>query len=122
MIRIRELAEQFPEYASLLNQILENFIDMSFPFIGGLVYDARMRGNYSVKSLLNVVSDYSYHDLAIHDGMDAVYEWRKIDRGEDVDQLYIENSLIEYCSMDSYALYLIYCWLLDIINNNNVIT
>ena len=54
--------------------------------------------------------------------MDAVYEWRKIDRGEDVDQLYIENSLIEYCSMDSYALYLIYCWLLDIINNNNVIT
>lgn len=122
MIRIRELAEQFPEYASLLNQILENFIDMSFPFIGGLVYDTRMRGNYSVKSLLNVVSDYSYHDLAIHDGMDAVYEWRKIDRGEDVDQLYIENSLIEYCSMDSYALYLIYCWLLDIINNNNVIT
>ena len=122
MIRIRELAEQFPEYASLLNQILENFIDMSFPFIGGLVYDTRMRGNYSVKSLLNVVSDYSYHDLTIHDGMDAVYEWRKIDRGEDVDQLYIENSLIEYCSMDSYALYLIYCWLLDIINNNNVIT
>ena len=105
-----------------MNQILENFIDMSFPFIGGLVYDTRMRGNYSVKSLLNVVSDYSYHDLAIHDGMDAVYEWRKIDRGEDVDQLYIENSLIEYCSMDSYTLYLIYCWLLDIINNNNVIT
>lgn len=121
MIRIRELAEQFPEYAGALNHLLSNFIDMSFPFIGGLIYDTRMRGNYSVKSLLNLVSDCSYHDLAIHNGIDAVYEWRKIDRGEEVDQLSIRQSLIEYCSMDSYTLYLVYGWLSDIIHKKNSI-
>ncbi len=118
VLRIKELAEQFPTYAEELNDVAERFIDMSFPFLNGLIYHTKMRGNYSVKSLLNVVSDLTYEDLSINNGMVAVEKWRKIDRHEtDTDVNMIKNDLIEYCSLDSYSLYLIYQWLEKIITS-----
>lgn len=120
MLRIKELANQFPKYQDALNSLNERFGDMSYPFISGIVYDIKMKGNYSVKSLLNVVSELNYNDLSIHDGMDAVYKWRIIDKETDGANFEeIKNSLIEYCSMDSYALYLIYKWLIEIVESKD---
>lgn len=118
ILRIQELAKQFPKYAEELNDIANRFIDMSYPFLNGLIYHTKMRGNYSVKSLLNVVSDLTYKDLSISNGMDAVEKWRVIDRHEaPEEENTIKNDLIEYCSLDSYSLYLVYMWLCQTITS-----
>ena len=119
-LRLKELAEQFPEYRDYLLNLISRFSDLAYPFINGLVYDVRMAGNFSVKSLLRVVSDFSYDDLAIHDGMDAVFKWRNIDQGQEgTDLVEIEQELLEYCSLDSYSLVLIFKWLNKILNNSS---
>lgn len=120
MLRIKELAEQFPEYAKDLLDLNKRFVDMSFPFISGMVYDIRMRGNYSVKSLLGVVSNLTYKDLEISDGMEAVYKWRMVDREEVENQEEVIHELIEYCSLDTYSLVLIYKWLKKILKDHEV--
>lgn len=118
MLRISELKEQFPTYSNLLDDLLSRFYDMAYPFQEGLVYDTKMRANFSVKSLLTVVSDLDYHDLAIANGMEAVYKWRLLDlKDSDSDLEDIRKKLSEYCSMDSYSLYLIYRWLLKLVRN-----
>lgn len=110
--RIRELAEYFPEYSKELNEINSRFKDLATPFLEGLIYDTRMKGNYSLKSIVDAISDYSYKNLEINNGMNAVYNWRDIDKdSEDVDKEKIISELIEYCSLDAYGLYLVYKWL-----------
>ena len=114
IIRLKELAELFPEYKEELEKIIDRFVDLAVPFMEGMVYDTKMAGNFSLKKLVSVVSDKSYKSLAIDDGMEAVYRWRDIDKGEDVDQEKILDNLEKYCSLDAYGLYLVYIWLVNI--------
>ena len=114
--RLSELAEQFPEYRKQLDQINDRFVDLAVPFVEGLVYDIRMRGNFTLKKLVDIVSSYNYGDLAISDGIKAVRKWRDIDKGNDeIDEEEAISELIEYCSLDAYGLYLVYKWLLELI-------
>ena len=93
-------------------------VDLQLPFESGLVYDVRMRGLWSVKVIMSLMHDKSYDDLAIHQGMDAVYEWRRLDKNdEEADKEEIVNNLKAYCGMDSYAMMVIYKWLLQFIKN-----
>lgn len=118
VLRIKELAAQFKEFEDDLLDIANRFVDMSFPFLNGMIYHTKMRGNFSVKSLLNVVSDLNYKDLSINNGMDAVVKWRLIDRDTEQANLdVIKQDLLEYCSLDSYSLYLIYTWLCNLVTN-----
>lgn len=114
VLRIKELAEQFGEYKDELLKITERFIDLSYPFTSGIVYSTRMRGNFSLKQLVAVVSDLSYQNLDIHDGMSAVAKWRSLDDKEDNENK-LEH-LKAYCSLDAYGLYLVYEWLLKLIS------
>ena len=116
-LRLEELGNMFPEYKDKLNDIKNRFIDLATPFIEGLVYDIRMKGNYTLKKLVDIVSDYSYSDLQIYDGMQAVYNWRNADKGS-AKQEEIVNNLKEYCSLDAYGLFLVYRWLLNIMNES----
>lgn len=115
ILRLKELQTQFPEYKEELDKIIDRFEDLALPFIEGLVYDTRMAGNYTLKKLVNIVSNKSYKDLDIDDGMEAVYRWRDIDKGADVDQDKIIDNLKKYCSLDAYGLYLVYKWLVNIV-------
>ena len=110
--RLNELAEIFPDYKEEIDKVVNRFVDLASPFLEGVVYDIRMEGNFTLKRLVNIVSDYDYKKLDISDGMDAVYNWRNIDKGVDnIDEEGIVNKLIEYCSLDAYGLYLVYNWL-----------
>ncbi len=116
VMRVKELANYFPEYEKELLDIADRFVDLAFPFINGLVYDVRMRGNLTLKKLVDIISGISYKDLEISDGIDAVLRWRDIDLGnEDINEEETINSLIEYCGLDAYGLYLVYKWLLELI-------
>ena len=112
-LRLEELGIMFPEYQDGLQNINNRFVDLATPFIDGLIYDTRMAGNYTLKKLVDIVSDYSYSDLEIYDGMEAVYNWRNIDKGSNNEEE-IVNNLKEYCSLDAYGLFLVYRWLIKL--------
>ena len=58
------------------------------------------------------MGDRSYQDLDIHHGMEAVFQWRYLDReDESADLEKIARELKEYCGMDSYAMTVIFRWL-----------
>ena len=116
-MRLDELGVMFPEFKEELENIKNRFVDLAIPFIEGIVYDVRMKGNYTLKKLVDIVSDYSYSDLEIYDGMEAVYNWRNVDKGSDDEQQIIDN-LKQYCSLDAYGLFLVYKWLIKLMVEN----
>lgn len=107
-LRLVQLAQQFPAYENELRQIWERMIDLSLPFSTGNIYDVRMAGLYSLKTLVPIFSSYNYQDLDISYGMDAVEKWRQYStaQGEEKEELY--RQLHEYCAMDTYAEYIVY--------------
>ena len=68
--------------------------------------------SYQTNDLMN---DESYNDLAIHQGMEAVFEWRHLDHNEQEDREEIIENLKKYCSMDTYAMLVVYNWLKKLI-------
>ncbi len=114
-LRLTELGEMFPEYRDRLESINERFFDLAEPFLEGMIYDVRMQGNFTLKKLVDICSDYSYKDLDIYDGMEAVFNWRDVDKSETQDGEKILENLKEYCSLDAYGLFLVYKWLVKLI-------
>ncbi len=115
-IRISELARTFPELAQPLLEINNRMIDMADPFISGMVYDTRFRGNFTLKVLEEVIDDqHSYHDLDVGNGMEAVMIHRKLEETDDQQQKqqYLDE-LYQYCGLDTYSLYKVMNWLIDI--------
>ena len=111
-LRIQELAELLGEYKERLLKLNQRMIDLQMPFEKGLVYDVRMRGGWSLKSIMNMLEGNSYQELNIHEGMEAVFEWRHLDREEEgIDRKKIIEALKAYCSMDSYATAVVFQWL-----------
>ncbi len=116
-IRIQEMIDTFPELNEPLTSINERMIDLQLPFESGVIYDTRMKGLWSLKVIMSMMNDKSYSDLAIHQGMDAVYEWRRLDKEEEVNKEDIINNLKAYCGMDTYAMTVVYKWLLNLLSN-----
>lgn len=112
-IRIQELAAYFPQQAPALMKIARRMVDLSFPFQAGLVYDVRMRGYYSLKVLLSIFDEHlNYQNLDIHQGMDAVVQWRNLDQDNlETDQQAIRDHLLEYCGLDTYSMIVVIRWL-----------
>ena len=107
-LRLIQLSQQFPQYEEQLRAIWERMVDLSIPFSTGNVYDIRMNGFYSLKVLVPIFSDYNYQDLAISYGMDAVAKWREYQTLEGEEKTKIYDELTEYCSLDTYAEYIVY--------------
>lgn len=115
-IRIAELAEQLPQYRKRLLAVNQRMIDMQVPFVNGMIYDTRMRGSWTLKCIMSMMEDGGYRDLEIRNGMDAVYQWRKLDRMEEFDE---HDPAVEdlkaYCGMDTYSMTVVYKWLKQIV-------
>lgn len=113
MLRLKQLAVQFPQYSERLKAIWERMVDLSLPFSTGNIYDVRMAGAYSLKKLVEIFTDYDYHDLSISHGMEAVANWRSLQADEMDDE--IREQLYEYCGMDTYSMVLVYHMILDVL-------
>ena len=116
-IRLRELGEQFPEYESKMNHLINRMEDLQQPFMNGIVYDVRMRGLYSLKQIMAMLDDEGYRNLDIHQGMDAVFVWRQLDRHELEETEEALEHLKAYCGMDTYAMIVVYRWLVQLAQN-----
>lgn len=113
-LRLLQLANQFEEYREELENICSRMIDLSKPFECGLFYNNKMRGHYSLKSILPVFSkNVSYKDLDIQNGMSAVYAYRTYDSIDDNEKKNIQKSISTYCALDTYAEYIVYHGLLE---------
>ncbi len=113
-LRLMQLAQQFPEYETQLKQIWERMVDLSLPFSTGNIYDLRMAGHYSLKTLVPVFSDYTYSDLDISYGIDAVEKWRAYIEADGEEKQKIYHQLEEYCGMDTFAEYIVFHALKDL--------
>lgn len=107
-LRLVQLANQYPKYEKELRQIWERMVDLSLPFSTGNIYDIRMQGFYSLKTLVPIFSTYNYQDLDISYGMDAVAKWREYCTAEPEQQKELYDQLTAYCSMDTYAEYIVF--------------
>lgn len=107
-LRLMQLAKQFPQYKEELQKIWERMVDLSLPFSTGNIYDIRMEGMYSLKKLVPIFSNFTYEDLSVSHGIEAVDCWREYEtsQGERKKELY--QALYEYCGMDTYAEYIVY--------------
>ncbi len=108
-LRLLELKRQYPSYGKKIDKIIERMVDISLPFTTGTIYDSRLNGNFSLKSIISSIGDLSYSDLEVFDGREAIFKWRIYERTADKK---VKASLLEYCRQDSYALIEIYRFLL----------
>ena len=108
-LRLKQLASQFEEYREELESICSRMVDLSKPFEAGLYYNSKMRGHYSLKSILPVFSkDVSYHDLDIQNGLNAVFAYRTYDEKDEKEKKEVKEAISTYCQMDTYAEYVVY--------------
>lgn len=115
-LRLQQLKQQYPQYGKALDAVCDRMVDLALPFATANIYDNRMRGLFSLKTLVPIFSDYSYQDLDISYGMDAVRHWRKLEKASSEEAGDIRKHLLEYCAMDTYAEVLVYHAILRILD------
>ena len=79
------------------------------PFKEKWYYVPEMQGSYSIKKVLpSLVPDLNYDRLNINKGDLASIEFMKLGEKSMDDQKKIRTDLLEYCKMDTFAMYKIF--------------
>lgn len=97
----------FPEYSDWYSSIVENFKDLSDPFKYFYYYNPLQKGSASLKAVLPALTGLDYKELGINDGNMANLEFLRAKTmnlsKEEIEG--IHQLLIEYCKMDTYAMF-----------------
>jgi hypothetical protein len=106
--RISELAQTNPHLNSHLMNISLNMKDLIDPFRDGYVYNKRMGGSFSIKSVLPALfpddPSLDYHNLeGVHNGGEAMSIFPKIKDMPPEEQKIARKNLLKYCELDPYA-------------------
>lgn len=108
--RIKELAEAFPDLAFHLLNIRDHIVDLWDPFKAGHYYVPAMGGSTSIKYVLPALwpneSSLDYHNLdeRCRNGGDAMSIFPRIKDMEPSEQKAARKALLDYCSLDTYAM------------------
>lgn len=117
--RLAELAVKHPEYEGQLQAIIDRLKDISVLFTLGYIYDLKMAGSYSLKSIVKAISDQPlYQELEINHGLIAVEKWRELETLDKQEKEQMTQQLLAYCAMDTYALFVLYQWILNKIDTS----
>ena len=104
---LRESVNLFPEYSDWYSSIVENFKDLSDPFKYFYYYHPLQKGSASLKAVLPALTGLDYKELGINDGNMANLEFLRAKTmnlsKEEIEG--IHQLLIEYCKMDTYAMF-----------------
>ena len=73
-----------------------------------MLYDIRFKGQLSLKRIVSTISNISYSEFEVKDGLDAIKYFRKYELTNDES---IKNDLITYCNQDAYSMIVIYNYL-----------
>jgi len=104
--RLREIARDFPEYASMIEPLLERVADLMVPFRRKQLYTPEMNGSYSLKAVLPaLISDVSYSDLEIQEGGTASMTYESLYNDNEPDSIAKKREdLLKYCELDTLAM------------------
>jgi hypothetical protein len=104
--RLKEMARDFPQYATAIAAIRTRLLDLADPFRAKHYYAPEMRGSYSIKYVLPaLIPELSYGDLTIQEGGTASLTYLHMvigTFGGDIDQT--RRDLIDYCTLDTLAM------------------
>ncbi|KYG66449.1 hypothetical protein AZI86_05230 [Bdellovibrio bacteriovorus] len=106
--RTKELAEEIPELSHSLDILIDRMWDLEIPFAKRWYWDHRFEGSSSIKNVLPVFKpEFSYDKLAIKKGDQAVLEYSKMVAlaPGSTEREAIKRALLEYCKMDSLAMF-----------------
>ena len=103
---LNECSISFPEFKEWYEKnILPRIKDLWDVFKNFSYYDPAQKGSTSIKYVLPVLSDLSYDDLDIQNGMLASLEYERITYGnvEEKERLKVREALEKYCEIDTLA-------------------
>ena len=103
---LKELGECLPKLRKPLAAVSDGMIDLMEPFKQRDIYDWRMNGSYSLKSVLPVlVPEMTYEGLEISDGAMASEAYFAMEGIADPAELArLRKALLEYCRQDTLGL------------------
>ncbi len=104
-----EMGELYPEYRDALAAINERMFDLEDIFKQAYT-DAAFRGSTSLKKVLPVLCpSFSYDDLTVQDGTQAMEQWFAMVASDDeAERGQIRDDLLAYCKMDTLAMVKLY--------------
>ncbi len=115
--RNKQIAEIYPEYSQFLLDLNERTFDLETIFKDDYRHPG-FKGRTSIKKVLPVLCpEFSYKDLNIQNGTEAMENWNRTifdEELEELERVQIQKSLLEYCKLDTLAMVKIFKHLLDI--------
>jgi hypothetical protein len=104
--RLREIARDFPEYASRIEPLFDRVADLMVPFRRKQLYTPEMNGSYSLKAVLPaLISDVSYSELEIQEGGTASLTYESLYSDNDPDSVAKKRGdLLKYCELDTLSM------------------
>lgn len=107
--RLKELAENYPEFNEWVESLNSRFVDLLIPFRNFAYYNPAQEGSASIKEVLPALTGRSYKGLEIANGGDASILYYKTTLGdmkkEEIDK--IRHDLEIYCGLDTEAMVLL---------------
>ena len=107
--RNKELARDFPEFSTAIEDINARVLDLLLPFKNRWLYNPKQNSSASIKAALPAFTDLSYEHLEISHGEEAMLQYGNFMKG-----LVAKNklpslwkNLTEYCKQDTYAMVLL---------------
>ena len=116
--RNRELAGFLPSYKDFFLGTIARTYDLMDIVEGQHYVHPGFEGRASIKKVLPVLAPHlSYKTLGVQNGTDAIEAYRKITKGELIDEeaKEKERQMLEYCKLDTYAMYAIWKHLANLV-------
>lgn len=121
MTKLKELSNDFPEYAESINSLLPRIVDLK-KVIEESVYHPEFLGSYSIKRVAPVLlgQNLSYDHLAVGDGMEAVCKYQELFElsHNDPSRADIRKALLDYCTQDTLLMVKLHYWVVEEANNS----
>jgi len=117
MGRNKDLAKRNPDHKNFLEDLNSRIIDLMDIFTNQHFIHPKFKGKTSIKYILPVLApDLSYKALDIKEGATASNTWNQIVSGELTKEEAQEKAkhLLTYCKLDTYAMYRIWKYLMEI--------
>ena len=106
------LAGKLPLLAEKINSINDRIIDLMVPFKKNWVVDKDFLGKTSIKNILPVLIDgFSYENMNIRNGVMAQQIWAPTFLENENNKKRVTKDLLDYCCMDTFAMYKIFLYL-----------
>jgi len=102
---LKELARDFPEYESRVNEFLPRLVDLLKPFRNFHYYNPEQNGSASIKWVLPAITGMGYDGMNIDNGMEASISFEEITFGDvsEEERARVRRDLEEYCKLDTWA-------------------